>query len=64
MTVASDGTVTPKAVEIGTLEGHLRIIKTGIGRNDKVIINGLMHARPGMKVTPKAGTIATAPDEG
>jgi RND family efflux transporter MFP subunit len=64
MTVANDGTVTPKPVEIGTLDGTLRIIKSGVGPNDKVIINGLMRARPGSKVTPKPGTIAAPPDEG
>ncbi|WP_020175567.1 efflux RND transporter periplasmic adaptor subunit [Methyloferula stellata] len=64
MTIGADGTVTPKAVEIGTLDGNLRVIKSGVTRDDKVIINGLMHARPGMKVTPKAGTITAPPDEG
>ncbi len=64
MTVSADGTVTPKIVEIGTLDGNLRIIKSGVGRDDKVIINGLMRARPGSKVTPKPGSIAASPDKG
>jgi len=64
MTVADDGTVTPKSVEIGPLDGNLRIIKSGVTDKDKVIINGLMRARPGTKVTPKQGTIETPPSEG
>jgi RND family efflux transporter MFP subunit len=64
MTVAPDGTVTPKVVELGALDGGLRIIKTGVSPDDKVIINGLMRARPGSKVTPKAGVIAATPDAG
>ncbi len=64
MTVAADGTVTPKVVEIVTRNGNLRVIKTGIGSDDKVIINGLMRARPGTKVAPKTGVIPPPPGEG
>jgi len=64
MTVADDGTVTPKQVEIGSLDGNLRIIKSGVTEKDHVIINGLMRARPGTKVTPKQGTIEAPPHEG
>jgi RND family efflux transporter MFP subunit len=63
MTVDAEGTVTPKPIEVGPLDGNLRVIKSGVGPNDKVIINGLMRARPGSKVTPKPGTIAS-PKEG
>ncbi len=64
MTVAGDGTVVPKSVEIGALVGDLRVIKRGIGPDDRVVINGLMMARPGGKVNPQPGTIADAPDQG
>ncbi|WP_158811170.1 efflux RND transporter periplasmic adaptor subunit [Beijerinckia sp. L45] len=64
MTVAPDGTVVPKLVEVGILDGDLRVIKSGLGPNDRVIINGLMRSRPGSKVTPKPGTIAPPPAEG
>jgi multidrug efflux system membrane fusion protein len=58
MTVAADGTVVPKPVEVGSLSGGLRIIDAGLSPSDRVIINGLMRARPGTKVTPQPGTIA------
>ncbi len=64
MTVSADGKVTPKLVETGVLHGDLRVIKSGIGPDDRVIINGLMRSRPGTKVTPKPGTIAPPPAEG
>ncbi len=64
MTVDKDGTVVPKAVEIGEPVGDLRIIKRGLAGGDRVIINGLMFARPGGKVSPKDGTIAVQPDQG
>lgn len=58
MTVTSDGTVVPKQVDLGPIaEGGLRIIHSGIDPNDQVIINGLLRARPGQKVTPQPGTI-------
>jgi RND family efflux transporter MFP subunit len=61
-TVAADGTVVPKPVELGQLaEGGLRIIRSGIDANDEVTINGLLRARPGQKVTPQPGTISAPP---
>ena len=58
MTVAADGTVVPKPVETGDLYHGLRIIRSGLAPNDRVVIDGLVRARPGAKVTPVAGTIA------
>ena len=59
MTVAADGTVVPKAVRPGPRYDPLglRIIREGLEPTDKVIINGLMRARPGAKVTPEPGKI-------
>jgi RND family efflux transporter MFP subunit len=65
-TVAEDGSVVPKPVELGSLvDDNLRIIKSGITPDDRVIINGLLRARPGQKITPEAGEIkppAAAPE--
>lgn len=57
MTVAADGTVVPKLVEIGELEHGLRVIRSGLAPGDRVVIDGLVRARPGAKVTPVAGKI-------
>jgi hypothetical protein len=42
----------------------LRIIKDGLGPDDRVIVSGLLRARPGQKVTPqdedKSGAAAPA----
>jgi RND family efflux transporter MFP subunit len=56
MTV-KDGTVTPKVVKLGPKEGNLRVIKEGLAPEDDVIVNGLMRARPGSKVTAQPGKI-------
>ncbi len=64
MTVAADGSVVPKVVEIGEPVGDLRIVKRGLEPDDRVIVDGLMFARPGGVVTPQQSTIAPAPDQG
>jgi RND family efflux transporter MFP subunit len=40
-------------VSQGQLVGNLRVIKDGLAADDRVVINGLMQARPGAKVTPQ-----------
>ncbi len=41
-------------VTLGHLDGDLRIIKSGLAPNDKVVINGIARIRAGQKVTPQA----------
>ncbi len=48
----AENTVRQKYIELGTLQGKLRVVKSGIEANDRVIVNGLMRARAGVKVTP------------
>jgi hypothetical protein len=60
MTVAPDSTVVAKPVEIGDLSDGLRVIRSGLTPNDRVIIDGLPHAAPGAKVAPQDGTIRYA----
>jgi membrane fusion protein, multidrug efflux system len=61
MTVAPDGTVVPKPVRTGDVYEGLRVIKSGLTPDDRVIVDGLMRARPGGKVTTVDGGIAPAP---
>ena len=61
-TVSPDGTVVPKPVELGPVtDDNLRVIRSGITADDQIIINGLLRARPGAKVTPEMGTIGAPP---
>ena len=60
MTVATNGTVVPKRVELGDLRGSLRVIRAGLTPNDQVIIDGIPHAAPGAKVAPQEGAIRAA----
>lgn len=57
MTVARDGTVVPKPIEVGPMVDGLRIVRSGLDPADRVIIAGLQRARPGAKVAPKPGRI-------
>jgi hypothetical protein len=58
--VAADGTVGQKFVTLGQLVGPLRVIKDGLTADERVIINGMVRARAGQKVTAEEGS-ATAP---
>jgi len=60
MTVADDGTVVPKLVRLGPTIDGLRVIRSGIEPTDKIVIDGLVRARPGAKVTPQPGEIKPA----
>jgi membrane fusion protein, multidrug efflux system len=57
MTVSADSKVVPAPVETGDLRGGLRVIRSGLGPEDRVIIEGLVHAMPGSKVDAQDGAI-------
>ncbi len=66
LTVNADNTVVQKYVTLGqTTNDNLRVIKEGLGPDDRIIVNGLMRARPGQKVTPQeVGKPGAAPAQG
>ena len=64
MTVTPDGTVVPKQIRPGpAYPGGLRIVRSGLKPDDTLVINGLLRARPGAKVTPQKGTIEAPADD-
>ena len=54
--------VGQRGVELGPLVDGLRVIRSGINPADRVIIDGVQHARPGKPVTVKSGQIAPQTD--
>jgi multidrug efflux system membrane fusion protein len=60
--VQPDNTVVQRYVTLGTLAEGERVITQGLNPEDRVVINGLMRVRPGIKVTPQThdGTAAPA----
>ncbi|MBU8539183.1 efflux RND transporter periplasmic adaptor subunit [Falsiroseomonas tokyonensis] len=61
LTVAADGTVAPRPVQLGPLVDGLRVVRNGLGPQDRVIIGGLHRARPGSRVTAQQGSIGQSP---
>ena len=65
--VVDDGNVVrQRYVTIGQLDGGLRVVKDGLTATDRVVVNGLMRARPGQKVTvqqEEAPPPSKGPDE-
>jgi len=61
-TIKDDGTVVPKVIRPGPIYGNLRIVRSGLDPADRIIIDGLVRARPGAKVSPQPGKIALEPD--
>ena len=61
LTVDSDDKVVRRDVELGNLESGMRVIKTGLTAEDRVIINGVQRARPGAKVRPQLNEAVSVP---
>lgn len=54
--VRPDNTVAQKYVTLGQLNEGDRVIKSGLEPDDRVIVQGLMRARPGATVQPQTGS--------
>ncbi|MGB7966520.1 MAG: efflux RND transporter periplasmic adaptor subunit, partial [Methylocella sp.] len=55
-----DDVVEQRYVELGQLNGDLRVILSGLNGDDRVVIGDLWRANPGTKVTPKLMTLDQA----
>jgi RND family efflux transporter MFP subunit len=64
LVVDAQNVARPKYVSLGPVVDGLRVITEGLAPDDDVIINGLMRARPGVKVTPKQSSGASASTAG
>jgi multidrug efflux system membrane fusion protein len=61
LVVDDGGVVRQKYVTLGQLDDGLRVIKDGLAATDRVIVNGLMRARPGIKVSPEEQGAPSSP---
>ena len=57
LVVGKDNSVVAKPVETGPLVGGLRVIRSGITKADRVIVQGVQFAMPGAKVNPRVTRI-------
>ncbi len=61
LTVNKDDVVEYRRVKVGSVHDGMCVIESGIQPEDRVIVNGLLRARPGMRVSPHPeGSIAAA----
>lgn len=63
LVVNRDDVVEMRPVVLGPLDDGLRVVREGIKRDDRVIIDGLQRARIGAKVTPQAPKQAAKDDK-
>lgn len=61
-TVNAENVVAPAPVTLGPIHEGLRVVRSGLKPDDKVVIEGLANpaVRPGAKVAPTPGEIKTA----
>jgi RND family efflux transporter MFP subunit len=57
LVVGADHVVAEKHVTTGPLEGTLRVIESGLGPDDLVVVDGLQRAVPGQAVEPQTVTV-------
>jgi RND family efflux transporter MFP subunit len=50
-----------KAVSVGPLYRGLRVIRSGVGPDDLVVVDTLVRARPGLKITPRRTAVTPGP---
>jgi RND family efflux transporter MFP subunit len=60
LVVDAENVARPKYVTLGPVVDGLRVVTQGLTPDDNVIVNGLMRARPGAKVTPQQSSTASA----
>jgi RND family efflux transporter MFP subunit len=61
LAVNGDNVVEQRKVQIGPLDGGLRVIESGLKPDDKVVVAGLLRAIPGQKVDPQLQKIEMPP---
>lgn len=60
LTVDAANTVTYRAVTLGPIVDGRRVIRSGLTPEDRVIVNGLQHVRPGVIVQPETEAAAAS----
>jgi RND family efflux transporter MFP subunit len=64
LVVDAENVARPKYVTLGDVQGDLRVIKSGLAPDDRVVTNGIAKIRPGQKVTPQEEGAPPAPAPG
>ena len=59
--VGADGVARVRPVELGPIARGLRVVRSGLGAGDEVVIDGVQRAQAGEKLAARRGRIALAP---
>lgn len=54
-----DNKAAYRAVELGPKLEGLRIVRSGLGKDDRIVVKGLQRVRPGSPVTPEETQMAS-----
>ncbi|WPC07097.1 efflux RND transporter periplasmic adaptor subunit [Pseudomonas benzenivorans] len=60
LVLGDDNTVAYRAIELGPKVEGLRIVRAGLGKGEKIVVNGLQRALPGSAVDPQEVPMADA----
>ena len=60
LVVNKDNVVEQRKVEAGQVVGELRVVASGLAKDDRVVVGGIMRALPGQKVEPEVKALAAA----
>lgn len=54
LTLTASNTVAYRQVQLGPVFDGRRVVRSGLQRNEAIVVNGLQRVRPGMPVAPQA----------
>ncbi|MBS7724529.1 efflux RND transporter periplasmic adaptor subunit [Pseudomonas lalucatii] len=60
LVLGADNSVSYRAIELGPKVEGLRIVRAGLAKGEKIVVNGLQRALPGATVDPQAVPMADA----
>jgi hypothetical protein len=60
LVVNAQNVVEQRKVEAGQVVEDLRVIENGLGKDDRVVVGGIMRAIPGQKVDAEQRSLAAA----
>ena len=61
--VKADNSLEYRPVELGALHEGLRVVRDGLAPGERIVVNGLMHVRPGVTVDPQLVAMRLPADE-
>jgi RND family efflux transporter MFP subunit len=64
MVVTEDDTIEQREIRPGPREFGLRVVRSGLAPDERIVISGLTRVRPGATVTPVPGTIEPDDEQG